>query len=171
MRQVGYAFLSVLLAAASAASAESGLTGEWADQDGYAHIRIENCGGRYWGAVSWEKEPGGVDKKNPDASKRGEPTLGMPVLLAMKEVEPNHGEGEIYNSQNGKTYSGSITLTGRNRLKVRGCVLGFLCGGQEWRRVGATQKADEAQATSEPSEFATQSPEEFCSNIERRTAE
>jgi hypothetical protein len=68
-----------------AAASEPALTGEWADEDGLAHIRIENCGGRFWGAVSWEKEPG-IDSKNPDSAKRGLPTLVMPVFLAMIPV-------------------------------------------------------------------------------------
>ena len=38
-----------------------------------------------WGVVAWEKQPGGRDSNNPDASKKSRPTLGMPILLDMKK--------------------------------------------------------------------------------------
>jgi uncharacterized protein (DUF2147 family) len=117
--------------------------GEWMVEKGYAKVRIENCGNSLWGAVSWELTPG-VDSKNPDPSKRTRPTLGMPVLLDMKPVEPNKWVGEIYNSENGQTYSSNIAIgSSPDILLVRGCVLGFLCGGEDWTRV----KDDPSQPT------------------------
>ena len=47
----------------------------------------------------------------------------------------NQWEGQIYNSEDGNTYSASITLSDPNTLRVQGCVLGFLCGGENWTRV------------------------------------
>jgi uncharacterized protein (DUF2147 family) len=149
-------------------ASESPLTGEWIAEDGVAHIRVENCDGLFWGAVSWEKEPG-IDSKNPDAGKRGRPTLGMPVLLAMKPTGPNRGEGQIYNSENGKIYSGSITLTSRDVLRVKGCVLGFLCGGQNWTRVKSKQQPSGATAPSQEEGAAIETAQEFCANIGERT--
>jgi uncharacterized protein (DUF2147 family) len=108
--------------------------GEWLVEKGYAKIRIENCGNSLWGAVVWEQKSG-VDGKNPDPAKKGRPTLGMPVLLDMKPVDPNKWAGQIYNSEDGQTYSSNISLGGPDVLQVRGCVLGFLCGGENWTRV------------------------------------
>jgi len=164
----GHILAGVLFVATSAAASDSPLAGEWAVEGGFAHIRIEDCGGRLWGTISWEKKPG-IDSLNPDASKRGLPTLGMPVLLAMNPTRPNHGEGQIYNSENGKTYDGSITLTSRNVLRVKGCVLGFLCGGQNWTRVTPEQSAGSDPGSSQSAESAPQTSEEFCANIARRT--
>jgi len=115
-------------------------TGEWLVADGVAQIKIDDCGGRMWGVVSLEQKPG-VDQYNPDPSKRTRPTLGMPVILGMQPAESNRWEGEIYNSENGKTYSGRIFLASPDVLRVEGCVLGFLCGGQNWTRVKAEQPA------------------------------
>jgi uncharacterized protein (DUF2147 family) len=109
-------------------------TGQWMVEKGYARIRIENCGNSFWGAVAWEQTPG-IDNKNPDASKRGRPTLGMPILLDMKPVDPNKWSGKIYNSEDGQTYSSNISLTSPDVLRVQGCVLGILCGGESWTRV------------------------------------
>ncbi len=120
-------------AAGSALAAEP--TGEWLVAEGVAHVRIDNCDGALWGVISWEKRPGGRDKENPDPKKRSRPTLGIPVLLAMKQAGPNLWEGEVYNAQNGRTYSASISLVDSDTLRIQGCVLGFLCGGENWTRI------------------------------------
>ncbi|MCC7347115.1 MAG: DUF2147 domain-containing protein [Variibacter sp.] len=130
--------LSAIVAAwlaSTAVAAAADPIGEWMVKDKVATIRIENCSGKYWGVVSWEKMPGGIDRNNPDVAKRNRPTLGMPVLLAMKPTEPNMWEGQIYNSKDGKTYDASISLESPDVLAVRGCILGFLCGGENWTRV------------------------------------
>ena len=109
-------------------------TGEWLVKDRTAQIRIIKCGESLWGVVSWEKKPGGRDTKNPDASKRGRPTLGMPTLLDMKAGDPGEWEGAVYNGQDGQTYDATIVLRNANTLHIEGCVLGFLCGGENWTR-------------------------------------
>lgn len=113
------------------------IPGEWRVKEGVATIRIANCNGALWGVVATEKTPGGIDSKNPDKTKRGRPTLGMPILLNMKPDEDEKGkwDGNIYNAKDGKTYESSIKLSSPNQLKVEGCVLGFLCGGETWTRV------------------------------------
>jgi hypothetical protein len=90
-----------------------------------------------WGVVAWEKVPGGHDNNNPDASKRSRLTLGMPILLDMKRKgHKDKWEGHVYNAKDGKTYESTITPEGSDQLEIRGCVLGFLCGGETWTRVG-----------------------------------
>jgi uncharacterized protein (DUF2147 family) len=119
----------------AASAAEPTPIGDWRVKDGYANIRIDNCGGKLWGVVAWEKEPG-FDKQNPDPAKKGRPILGMPILMAMAPAGPNKWEGEIYNSQNGSMYSANISLLDESTLKLQGCVLGgIFCGGENWTRV------------------------------------
>ena len=111
-------------------------TGDWRVADGVANIRVAQCNGSMWGVVAWEKEAGGRDTKNPDASKRNRPTLGMPILLDMKRKPgTEQWEGQVYNAKDGQTYSSTITPTDANHLEIQGCVLGFLCGGETWTRV------------------------------------
>ena len=112
-------------------------TGDWLVEKRYAIIRIVDCNGQLWGIVSWQVRAN-VDSKNPDPAKRSRPTLGMPILLGMKPSdEPNKWEGEIYNSRDGKTYDANISLSAPDTLRVEGCVLGLLCGGEDWTRVTA----------------------------------
>jgi len=108
--------------------------GEWLVADRVARIKIVDCGGHLWGVVAWEVRPGGTDIRNPDPQLRSRSTLGMPILLDMTATKPNKWEGQVYNSQNGKTYSASIALSDPNTLRIQGCVFGFLCGGENWTR-------------------------------------
>ena len=137
-------FLAVLLPQ-TASAAEP--TGEWVVASKNAHIRIIDCAGALWGIVSWQQKPGGVDDKNPDPAKRTRPTLGMPVLMDLRANGPNRWDGALYNSNNGQTYTGGITMVAPNLVRVRGCVLGFLCGGEDWTRVEEVSQAEKDAGT------------------------
>ena len=65
-------FFATSLTAAFAADP----TGDWRVADGVANIRVAQCNGNMWGAVSWEQTPGGRDNHNPDVSKQNRPSLG-----------------------------------------------------------------------------------------------
>ena len=127
---------TLVLASGTALAADPSPIGDWRVKDGYANIRIDNCGGKMWGIVAWEKEAG-KDIENPDPAKKGRPTLGMPILLAMAPARPNRWEGEVYNSNNGKVYSSNISMVDENTLRLEGCMLGIFCGGENWTRVTA----------------------------------
>src|SRR5215831_12718235 len=78
-----------------------------------------HCGRALCGNLVWLKEPNDpatgrpkTDKNNADASKQRRPLLGIPIVLGMKPNGPNQWSGEVYNASDGKTYSGSFTLTG-----------------------------------------------------------
>jgi uncharacterized protein (DUF2147 family) len=112
-------------------------TGDWQVADGVANIRVAQCNGNMWGVVAWEKIPGGRDKNNPDPAKQSRATLGMPILLAMKKKAGAEAwEGQVYNAKDGQTYSATIKPVGNDQMEIQGCVLGFLCGGETWTRVG-----------------------------------
>ncbi|TYL83830.1 DUF2147 domain-containing protein [Bradyrhizobium cytisi] len=136
----GYAGLTPALAADP--------TGDWRVADGVANIRVAQCNGSMWGAVSWEKQPGGRDENNPDVSKKNRPTLGMATLIDMKKTAgAEQWEGQVYNAKDGQMYSATITPVGTDQLEIKGCVLGFLCGGETWTRVGPPIPLSTASAT------------------------
>jgi uncharacterized protein (DUF2147 family) len=110
-------------------------TGEWLVANGEAHIRIDDCDGILWGIISWERDPGGIDDHNPDPAKRNLPLLGSHVLLAMHPSQPNRWDGEVYNGENGKTYTAHMSLASPDVLRIEGCVFAILCGGENWTRM------------------------------------
>src|SRR5277367_2977899 len=130
------AYSAVFLGAALAPALAADPTGDWRVADAVADIRVAECNGSMWGVVQWEKIPGGHDKNNPDATKQNRLTLGMPILIDMKKKPGvDQWEGQVYNAKDGKTYTSSIKPVGSDQLEIRGCVLGFLCGGETWTRV------------------------------------
>ena len=61
----------------------------------------------------------------------------MATLIEMKKKPgAEQWEGQVYNAKDGKMYDTTITPQGSDQLEIRGCVLGFLCGGESWTRVG-----------------------------------
>jgi uncharacterized protein (DUF2147 family) len=135
--------LVVLLAArpmiAPALAADA--VGTWYTADKDSQVRITNCGGALCGSLVWLKEPNDpatgrpkLDKNNADASKQGRPLLGVQIVLGMKPSGPNVWSGEVYNASDGKTYSGSFTLTGDNTADLKGCVMSIICKSQTWTR-------------------------------------
>ncbi len=112
-----WASVAGLVLISSAASAQPARTptdptGEWLVAKQVARIKIADCDGRLWGVVAWEAQPGGIDKKNPDPNLRSRPTLGMPILLGMTPSKGNRWDGQIYNSEDGHTYSANISSGG-----------------------------------------------------------
>ena len=116
--------------------------GIWLTGDKEGQVRIINCGGALCGNLIWLKQPNDpatgrpkTDRHNADASKQSRPLLGVPVVLAMKPSGPGQWSGELYNAEDGKTYSGSFRLTGPDTADLKGCVLSILCKSQIWTRV------------------------------------
>jgi uncharacterized protein (DUF2147 family) len=130
-------FVGIAVAPAQAADA----LGTWYTGDKESQVRIVNCGGALCGNLVWLKEPNDpatgrpkTDKHNADASKQGRPLLGVPIVLGMKPSGQGQWSGNVYNASDGKTYSGSFTLTGPNSADLKGCVLSVLCKSQTWTR-------------------------------------
>jgi uncharacterized protein (DUF2147 family) len=129
---------SIVAAPAFAADA----LGTWYTADNDSQVRITNCGGALCGALVWLKEPNDpatgrpkTDKNNADAGKQSRPLLGVEIVLGMKPSgTPDQWSGQVYNASDGKTYSGSFTMTGANTAELKGCVMSVICKSQTWTR-------------------------------------
>ena len=115
--------------------------GKWYTADNDSQVRIANCGGALCGTLVGLKEPidpatgrPKLDKNNADASKQSRPLLGAPIVLGMKPGGPNVWSGNVYNASDGKTYSGSFTMTGDDTADLKGCVMSIICKTQTWTR-------------------------------------
>ena len=118
-------------------------SGTWLTQTGTSRIKVADCGGALCGTIVWLKEPNDpdtgkpkTDKNNSDAAKRSRPLLGVQIVLGMKPNGADKWAGQVYNAEDGKTYSGNLTYPGGSSLQLQGCALGGLvCKGQTWTRV------------------------------------
>jgi uncharacterized protein (DUF2147 family) len=140
-RHLAAAALLALAGSTGALAAEP--TGTWLTQVGTSRIRVADCGGALCGTIVWLKEPNDpetgkpkTDKNNSDASKRSRPLLGVQIVLGMKPAGAGKWTGQVYNAEDGKTYSGNLTYTGGDSLQLQGCALGGLvCKSQTWTKV------------------------------------
>ncbi|THD59588.1 MAG: DUF2147 domain-containing protein [Bradyrhizobium sp.] len=137
------AVLMALLSASPAKAQTSGpVSGIWLTQAGDAKVRVSKCGGGICGVIVWLKDPidsatgkPQVDDKNRDPSLAKRPMIGLPLFSGMWPSGPERWSGQIYNADDGNSYTSNISLAGPNSLKVEGCV-GALCGGETWSRSG-----------------------------------
>jgi uncharacterized protein (DUF2147 family) len=141
----GYVLLILTaLLGASPASAQSGaeVTGMWLTQAGDARVRVSKCGGGICGVIVWLRQPidpatgkPAIDDKNPNPALAHRPMIGLPLFTGMRPVGPNKWSGQIYDADDGRSYSSSVSVVGPARLRVEGCV-GAFCGGETWSRAG-----------------------------------
>jgi uncharacterized protein (DUF2147 family) len=123
---------AAIMACASIPASAAEPNGDWFTNERKAVVRVAPCGAQMCGNIVWTARPG-FDSHNPDPAKRNRSVIGMQIF-SMKPAGPNRWDGEIYNGEDGKTYSGHIQLVSANVLRIEGCVMGFLCGGENWAR-------------------------------------
>lgn len=65
------------------------------------------------------------------------PPGAQPALIFRygTRIEPNKWKGDLFNPENGKIYSGTITLDSPTRLTLTGCLIAFLCQSEGWAKV------------------------------------
>jgi uncharacterized protein (DUF2147 family) len=142
MRRLLFAALFGL--AATPAFAFDPVEGDWM-AGATTRVRIAPCPGkadRMCGAIAWLKTPNdstgkpALDGKNPDASLRSRPILGLPFIRDFKKAEPGRWTGgKIYDPNSGKTYDSRMRVNPDGTLKLEGCVL-VVCQAQTWKRAG-----------------------------------
>ena len=142
-------------ASAAPAAAPRDPSGTWLTQDGRARVRMEKCGtGRsnLCGYIVWLK-PGSVkastDARNPDPAKTARPLLGHQLILGLALNSDGEYEGKIYNSEDGKSYDVTVWLDGAD-LKLKGCLVAFLCSTQTWTKASDMAPGQLSAATGTP---------------------
>lgn len=124
-RQMRLAALVIvgLTASQTSAWAADDLVGNWQRSDGTSRIRMAPCGGGICGTVTW--------LKNPDSPGK----VGQQVFFGMKPSGAGSWSGSAFNPEDGKTYSGSASVSGAS-LTTKGCALGGLvCKTVTWSRM------------------------------------
>ena len=86
-----------------------------------AEVTFYSCGGKLCGKVA---------SKGASSAK-----VGTIIVSGAVKSGANEWKGNLLNPDDGKTYSGVITLVGADGLNLKGCALGIFCEGETWRRV------------------------------------
>ena len=129
--------LSVLVGAFStsalAGAAEHKIQGLWVDnkdpnRQKFA-VMVEDCGSKLCGSLYWLKKPVSAnglpkrDKHNPNEALRDRPLCGLQILTGFQAANDTlWQDGEIYNPDDGLTFSSTMKLSPEGTLKIRGYV-------------------------------------------------
>lgn len=90
------------------------------------------------GAISAMKVEDYTDQNNKDPALRSRPIQGLQILTFASGKKPLVYDGQIYNPQDGNTYSGYIEVQDENHIRLNGCVMfNLICKGEEWVRATA----------------------------------
>ena len=128
------------LAAALASPALAGdPTGLWQTPTNGGQVRIAHCGQALCGTLVTSDhiraDPNTLDVHNRDAAQRGRTLRNLPMLTGFTGGPTEWRGGSVYNPADGGTYRGTISMTGDNSLRLRGCIVAPLCKNQTWTRI------------------------------------
>lgn len=118
--------------------------GVWLRPEGGVQFSFYDCGALLCAKVIGAK------------SEEDRSAIGTVILRGAAKTGPNEWKGKLYNSEDGKTYDGVITVTSASELELKGCLWGVLCSGETWKRVSgppaaaATPAAPKASAATVP---------------------
>lgn len=83
-------------------------------------VQFYDCGGKLCGKVVK------ADKKE---------NLGKVILSGAAKTGETSWKGDLLNLEDGKTYSGTLTVLNAKEMKLEGCVALVLCKGETWKKV------------------------------------
>jgi uncharacterized protein (DUF2147 family) len=75
------------------------------------------------------------DINNPNPALRGRTVAGLTFMNGAKKSGDNVWKGTLYNAEDGKSYSGSMTLISDTELQMRGCAFSIFCQTRGFSRV------------------------------------
>lgn len=121
------AILAAVAATASWAvpATAADIGGTWLRDTGASQVKFASCGGgAVCGHIAWLKP--GIETPA---------KVGQKIFFDMKPNGPDSWSGSAFNPEDGKTYTGKMSLSG-NTLTTSGCVMGgMICKSTTWTRV------------------------------------
>jgi uncharacterized protein (DUF2147 family) len=114
-----------------AQSAADAILGEWISPEKDGKFLFYKSNGKYYGKVSWLKEPNDAsgkpktDAANDDPAKRSVPMMGLIVFsgFVYDDEEKEWIDGKVYDARNGDLYSCRLRLVSNLLMEVRGYIL------------------------------------------------
>jgi uncharacterized protein (DUF2147 family) len=132
MNQAILAAFGLALLALPAQAQSSDPSGTWLTQSGDTRVRIAKCGAALCGIIvssTYQK-----DVNNSDPKLRERSMVGVQMISDIRPTGDGFS-GQLYNPQDGKTYTGKLKVMSPNTLQLSGCVLGgLICRSQTWTK-------------------------------------
>jgi uncharacterized protein (DUF2147 family) len=131
MRTLTIIAAALLAAVPATAAAQSPIEGVWSNPKRSVTVRIAPCGQALCGRVV-----SATPKARADAAKGGTRNLiGATILSDLTPTGANKWKGRVFMPKANRHATGNLSLNGRDRLNVQGCLLSILCKSQVWTRV------------------------------------
>ena len=119
----GLVFAAALAGAFAGSARADDPFGTWLRPSTGTQVNFYNCGGKLCAKIVAVK----------DQNKKGE--IGTVIMNGAAKASDTEWRGDLLNTEDGKTYSGVVTLEGPNALNLKGCVAAIFCKGETWQRV------------------------------------
>lgn len=103
--------------------------GIWVRETSGTSFDFYNCAGKLCAKV--------IDVGKPEEKK----AIGTVILRNAVLDKEGVWRGEIYNTEDGKTYKGGVKLEKADELTLEGCLISFLCKSETWMRAEDQTKA------------------------------
>jgi uncharacterized protein (DUF2147 family) len=118
MRNVKMITLAATLALSSTAAFAQSPFGTWTRPSNGTKVSFYDCGGKLCAKV--------LSSTNKDS-------VGKVIMGGASKTGENTWAGDLLNTEDGKTYSGVVTMEGPKALNLKGCTLGgIICKGETW---------------------------------------
>lgn len=126
---------AVLALPASCFAAAEDAIGTWKDTETGATTQIYSCGTGICIKVVTPSKGREVDNNNPDPALKGRSMAGVVIMTGAEKNGNDRWKGQLYNSEDGNTYTGFVIVNSKDEVKLEGCVLaGIICKSRIWRR-------------------------------------
>jgi uncharacterized protein (DUF2147 family) len=111
--------LVTLALGTTTALAQSSPFGTWTRPSNGTKVDFYDCGGKLCAKV--------VASSNKES-------VGKVIMKGADKTGANTWAGDLLNTEDGKTYSGKVTLEGPKALNLSGCTAVVFCKGETWTR-------------------------------------
>ena len=133
---------STIFVTAFGAPAAAAVEGLWRTPVDRGEVRIEACGAKICGRLVTSDRlkafPDQRDAHNHDRALRSRLLENALIAQGFSGGPTQFSGGTVYDPAGGGTYSGRITLTGPDSLRLTGCIVAPLCRSQTWTRIRPT---------------------------------
>jgi uncharacterized protein (DUF2147 family) len=109
--------------------------GTWRDNEKGSIIRVYECGGGMCAQVVKPYHAGAKDAYNSNPALRERPITGLIIMDRAKKSGSNIWSGTLYNAEDGKSYSGSMSVVSDDELEMKGCAFSMFCQTRGFSRV------------------------------------
>ncbi|WP_372928329.1 DUF2147 domain-containing protein [Methyloceanibacter sp.] len=168
---IGIVLAAALLPLSATSAMAADPTGYWRKAEQRSKwpgkMLIHGCGSgkRYLCVkIAWVKNPVHEGKPlrdvlNKNTSLRSREIVGLQIARGLAKVAGNQWKGNIYNPEDGRTYSATLTQVSRSKIILKGCMGFMFCGERVWVRTSPPPKEPEPEAKPEEQIEAKAEPE------------